>query len=316
MRALITGVTGFVGGYLARHLLNMDYEVWGTSRDGSCATNFGSKLKVVSMDFNEVDEVIETLNLIKPDFIYHLAGQSSVKLSWSNVQDTFDANVSKTICLLEAVRKSDIAQSVKILTVGSSEEYGRVEESDMPINESTLLRPISPYGITKATVHMLVQQYVNSYQLQIIHARPFNHIGPGQSLGFVTSDFAYQVAQIEKGVMKPEIHVGNLEAQRDFTDVRDIVVAYEMLMKSGEIGNVYNVCSGKPVVIKDILLKNIEMSLNNNIKVIEDPTKMRPSDIPLYMGDPTKITKSTNWTSSISLEESLIGILNYWRNEN
>lgn len=316
MRALITGINGFVGRYLAEYLLNMKYEVVGTTRDQIIMENdFDKRFQVVKLDLNKVEEVIELLNLFKPDHVYHLAGQSSVKQSWNNIHATFEANVLKTINLFEGIRQSNIARSAKILTVGSSEEYGKVKADNKPIDENTLLCPISPYGITKANVYMLAQHYFNTYNMQVIHVRPFNHIGPRQSLGFVTSDFAYQVAQIEKGIIEPVINVGNLEAQRDFTDVRDIVTAYEHLLKDGIVGDVYNVCSGKPVSIKEILYNNIEMSICKTIEVREDLTRMRPSDFPIYIGDPKKIFSHTGWTSSISLENSLNDILNYWRNE-
>lgn len=315
MKALITGVTGFVGKYLSQHLISKGYQVWGTTRKSSPNTLLNSKIKLLNIDLDDVGKITASINLIKPDYIYHLAGFSSVKLSWENKQSAFEANVLKTICLLEAIRKSTVSKSVKILTVGSSEEYGQVEVTEMPIKESTPLKPISPYGISKATVYMLVQQYINSYDLQIIHARPFNHIGPGQGLGFVTSDFGKQIAEIEFGLKPPVIHVGNLESERDFTDVRDIVAAYELILKYGDIGKVYNVCSGQPVSIFKILNKYISFSYCKNIEIKKDPNRMRPSDFPIYIGDPGELKIKTNWVNSISLDESLINILNYWRKE-
>ncbi|WP_169083612.1 GDP-mannose 4,6-dehydratase [Paenibacillus sp. PL91] len=314
MRALITGITGFVGGYLADYLTSLGYEVWGATRMSSLDLN-DTRLNLVTIDFNDEDCIVETINQIKPDHIYHLAGQSSVKLSWEDIQGTFEANVSKTIALLEAIRKSNVAKSVRILTVGSSEEYGKVSDFENPINEEETLHPISPYGLSKATVYMLAQQYARAHQLHIVHARPFNHIGPGQALGFVTSDFAYQIAQIEKGIVPPIINVGNLDAQRDFSDVRDIVVAYEKLLSDGNKGEVYNVCSGKPIAIKEILKKYVEASICDSIEIQEDPSRMRPSDLPLYIGNPAKIIRSTNWENQIDLDQSLINILNYWRSE-
>ncbi|WP_138755244.1 GDP-mannose 4,6-dehydratase [Paenibacillus sinopodophylli] len=314
MRALITGVSGFVGKHLTDYLINMGYEVWGSSRTSSQIHN-DTRIDLVSMSFSDEESIVQLINQIKPDHIYHLAGQSSVKHSWEDIKNTFDANVSKTIVLLEAIRKSDIAKSVKILTIGSSEEYGKIADVTKPINEDDSLKPISPYGLSKATVYMLAQQYVNAHQLHIVHARPFNHIGPGQGLGFVTSDFAYQIAQIEKKQISPTINVGNLDARRDFSDVRDIVVAYEKLMIEGKKGEAYNVCSGKPIAIKEILMKYIKLSLNKSIEIKEDSSRMRPSDLPLYVGDSSKIIRMTNWESQINIDQSLIDILNYWRIE-
>ncbi|KRE51060.1 GDP-mannose 4,6-dehydratase [Paenibacillus sp. Soil724D2] len=315
MRALITGVTGFVGKHLSAYLINQGYKVWGITRKSSPTSVYINGINLVSVDLDKEAEMTDLIDLIKPDYIFHLAGWSSVRLSWANAHSTFESNVLNTICLLEAIRKSTVSKLVKVLTVGSSEEYGQVDTTEMPINENSNLKPISPYGISKATVSMLAKQYFDAYNLQIIHVRPFNHIGPGQGEGFVTSDFAKQIVQIENGQISPNISVGNLESERDFTDVRDIVASYELLLRIGEIGKIYNVCSGRPVPIKVILKKFIELSSCKEIKTIEDPNKMRLSDFPCYIGDPTKIKTRTNWTNSIRLDQSLLDILNYWRKE-
>lgn len=314
MRALITGVTGFVGRHLAQHLISLGYEVWGTTRQQilNCEE---PELHLITMNINDEAGIIEILNQIKPNHIYHLAGQSSVKLSWESIQHTFEANVANTISLLEAIRKSSVSESVKVLTVGSSEEYGKALASDMPINETVPLKPISPYGLSKATVCMLAQQYSDVYKVQVVHARPFNHIGPGQGLGFVTADFAFQIAQIEADLIQPAISVGNLDAQRDFSDVKDIVSAYEKLLNYGSKGEAYNVCSGTPVAIKEILMRYINFSSRKDIKVIEDVARMRPSDLPLCVGDSSKIKSVSNWENQTNLDQSLMDILNYWRAE-
>jgi GDP-4-dehydro-6-deoxy-D-mannose reductase len=315
MRALITGANGFVGKHLTELLIGKGYEVWGSTRGNYSKTyNDDNKfVTTVSLDLAEEREILNLINLIKPDHIYHLAGKSNVKDSWDNKLTTFEVNVNFTINLLEAVRKSAVANQVRVLTIGSSEEYGRVAEADMPIKENTPLNPISPYGISKVTVSMLAKHYYEACGMQVIHARPFNHIGPGQSLGFVTSDFAKQIVDIEKGLIKPVIRVGNLESERDFTDVRDIVKAYELLASLGDIGEIYNVCSGMPTRIKEILNKYINLSSCKTIEVKEDPNRMRPSDLPLYIGNPTEIRKKTDWINAISLDESLSDILKYWR---
>jgi GDP-4-dehydro-6-deoxy-D-mannose reductase len=315
MKALITGANGFVGKHLTELLIGKGYEVWGSTRGNysKTYTDDNKFVTTVSLDLASEREILNLINLVKPDHIYHLAGKSNVKESWDNKLTTFEVNVNFTINLLEAVRKSSVANQVRVLTIGSSEEYGRVAEADMPIKETTPLNPISPYGISKVTVSMLAKHYYEAYGMQVIHARPFNHIGPGQGLGFVTSDFAKQIVDIEKGLIKPIIHVGNLESERDFTDVRDIVKAYELLVNLGDVGKIYNICSGMPTPIKEILNIFIDLSSCKAIEVKEDLNRMRPSDFPLYIGNPKVINQTVKWINSIPLSESLLDILNYWR---
>jgi GDP-4-dehydro-6-deoxy-D-mannose reductase len=312
MRVLITGINGFVGKYLTEYLLSEGFKIWGTTRNSSPNFSRSDNVHYISTDLDNEEELIQILNRIRPDHIYHLAGQSSVKLSWEKKAETLEANVSKTVHLLEAIRKSEVADSVSVLTVGSSEEYGKVDQDEMPIKETTPLRPISPYGISKATVSMLARHYYQAYGLQIIHARPFNHIGPGQGMGFVTSDFAKQIVEIEKGIKSPTITVGNLTAERDFIDVRDITKAYFSVVRFGGAGESYNICSGKPTRISNVL--NYYLSITkNNIEILNDVNLMRPIDVPLYYGSNDKLTHDTSWKPLIPLEESLIDILNHCR---
>ncbi|ULO08034.1 GDP-mannose 4,6-dehydratase [Paenibacillus sp. 19GGS1-52] len=314
MRALITGITGFVGAHLAEELHNQGYEVFGTTRKSCPNAMFAnSAIQIIPMNYNSEEDILEILNKIKPHEIYHLAGQSSVKMSWENKVDTLETNIILTVKLLEALRKSDVADSAKLLMIGSSEEYGSIDNENTPITEEAVLRPISPYGVSKASTSLLFQQYVKVYGLKLLYARPFNHIGPGQDIGFVTSDFAKQIVMIEKGIHLPNISVGNLEAQRDFTDVRDIVSAYTMLVEKGQIGEIYNICSGKPHAIKYILTYLLDLSFNKNIQVKQDENKMRPSEFPIYIGDSTKIQEHIGWETTYSIEKSLQDILNYWR---
>lgn len=199
MKALITGVTGFVGQHLASYLKIRGYQVWGTTRNNSGEVNNIDGVNQVHVDFDNITSIVDMLNFIQPDHIYHLAGQSSVLESWSDKVGTFNSNISLTMNLLEAIVQCEIKEKVSVLTVGSSEEYGGFDTGNNPVSENTPLKPISPYGISKATVSMLVRHYHTVYNLKIIHTRPFNHIGPGQRLGFVVSDFSNQIAQIEKG---------------------------------------------------------------------------------------------------------------------
>lgn len=311
MKAFITGVSGFVGQHLACHLINKGFQVWGTSRSGSPSFQLEG-LNVIRMNFDCENHIINILNELKPDHIYHLAGQSSVKLSWDEKIKTFDGNLCATINLLEGIRKSYIKEKVKVLTVGSSEEYGLIPQEEMPITEAHKLNPLSPYGISKASVSMLAKQYYEAYGIKVLHVRPFNHIGPGQSLGFVTSDFAYKIAQIEAGHAEPLMGVGNLKSFRDFTDVRDICSAYLQLLIEAPVGESYNVCSGIPVSIEEILNKFISIS-GESIQVYIDPDKFRPIDVPIYVGSYRKISEATQWKRAIGLEQSLKDILEFFR---
>ena len=312
MKALITGVQGFVGKYLADHLISHGIEVWGTSREDSpllCLKN--GNVKIVKNDLNSEQDIFRLLQNVKPDYIFHLAGQSNVKKSWEDKEGTFYANVNKTIFLLDAcVRYQQEQPQMRLLTIGSSEEYGRVEPHELPIKETTPLRPISPYGASKAAVSMLVQQYHKAHGLNVIHARPFNHIGPGQSEGFVTTDFARQVVCINNGEYEPVMYIGDLSSQRDFTNVRDIVDAYLKIVEKGGNGEVYNVCSAIGREIKSILdymIKSSEVSIE--IKV--DEKKLRPSEIPIYIGDNSKLKAIVDWKLFYTFEETLSAIIEY-----
>ncbi|MFC3771466.1 GDP-mannose 4,6-dehydratase [Paenibacillus sp. GCM10012303] len=309
MKALVTGATGFVGEYLCRYLVSIGYEVWGTSRRSSPV--MADEWKIVTLNLNDQGAILSLLNDIKPDEIYHLAGQSSVKYSWNNKIETMDSNFGVTMNLLEALVSSTISTQSKLLVVGSSEEYGKVCTDSMPISETTPLNPISPYGVSKASVHLLSKHYINSYGLDIVHARPFNHIGPGQGSGFVATDFAKQVAEIELGNrVNPEIIVGNLTAKRDFLDVRDIVKAYQMLMVRGKSGEVYNICSSKPVEICYLLNYFVSQS-NKKINVTVDENLLRPVDFPVYFGNNSRLIADTGWRRTIPLEISLNDIYHF-----
>lgn len=312
MKALITGVQGFVGRYLANHLLAQDIEVWGTSRKESPVLFLeNGPVTIVQNDLENTEQILELLKEIQPDYIFHLAGQSNVRKSWDDKAGTFYANVNKTIYLLDAcVKYQNIKPEIRLLTVGSSEEYGKVEIEELPIKETTPLRPMSPYGASKAAVSMLVQQYSKAHGLNVIHVRPFNHIGPGQSDGFVTTDFAKQVVSIIKGTVEPIMYIGDLTAERDFTNVKDIVEAYFALIINGVNGEIYNVCSSKSHAIKEVLDIMIKKS-PIKIEVKIDESKLRPSEIPIYIGDNNKLISTIDWSLKNSFEETLEEILEF-----
>lgn len=307
MRALITGVNGFVGKYLSKYLLEQGYTVYGTVIENDISMD---NVKIEKMNLLNKQEVVETIKSINPDQVYHLAGQSSVALSWKNPTLTMDVNINGTINLLDAIRENNI--NAKVLIIGSSDEYGIIKPGQCPIKEENLLNPASPYAISKMTQEQIAKLYINSYKMNLIMVRAFNHIGPMQGKNFVVSDFASKIAEIEKGA-EPVIKVGNLEAYRDFTDVRDIVRGYVMLMEKGIIGEVYNIGSGNPYKIQDIL--DILLSLSKiKIKVEIDPDKLRPSDVPIIQCDNSKIKAHVNWEPKYDIRNTLKDTLDYWRN--
>ncbi|QEH66981.1 GDP-mannose 4,6-dehydratase [Cellulosilyticum sp. ST5] len=306
MRALITGVDGFVGYYLTNHLLEQGDEVFGTT---ILPKYKNEAIQVYKMNLLDEQNVINVIQEIRPDVIYHLAGQSAVGLSWDKPVLTMNINVNGTIHLLEAIRKHCI--DTKVLVIGSSDQYGFIKAEECPIKEEKTLKPVSPYGISKMTQEQIASLYVKSYGMKIVMVRAFNHIGPRQGKNFVVADFASKVAEIERGA-DPIIRVGNLEAYRDFTDVRDIVRGYHLLINQGHIGEVYNIGSGKPIKIKYILDELIKKS-TSPIRVEIDENKLRPIDIPIIQCDNSKIREHVGWKPINSIDDTLESILEYWR---
>ncbi|SKA76647.1 GDP-4-dehydro-6-deoxy-D-mannose reductase [Caloramator quimbayensis] len=311
MRALITGVNGFVGIYLSEYLIKNGIEVWGTKLPHtSMPHQISSKIIVRDMDIINKENIFEIIKECMPDYIFHLAAQSSVALSWENPQLTININVNGTLNLLDAVRKSN--KNIRILLIGSSEEYGIVKSEIISIDEDYPLNPTNPYAVSKMVQEYFALQYINAYKMDIIMVRAFNHIGPGQAPTFVVPDFAKKIAQIEKGLIEPVLFVGNLEAERDFTDVRDIVRAYFDIITAGKSGQVYNVGSNKTYKISYILDLLLSMS-NKKIIVKSDPSKMRPLDVPVIRCDNKKLVKLTSWSPQYKIEDTIKDVLNYWR---
>jgi len=312
MKALITGISGFVGSHLAEYLLEKQFEVFGTIRWRSRLDNIQGildRIKLIETDIRDAHSVDRVISESKPDYIFHLAAQSFVPTSWHSPQETINTNVSGTINVLEAVRHHKIDPVIHI--AGSSEEYGLVYENEIPITEKNPLRPMSPYGVSKVAEDMLGFQYNKTYGMKIVITRAFNHTGPRRGDVFVTSTFAKQIAEIEKGKASV-IKVGNLEAKRDFTDVRDIVRAYLLAVEKGTPGEVYNICSGMPRKIKDVLDLLISFS-DKKIAVVVDPSRLRPSDVPILKGDCSKFMAKTGWKPEIKFEKTMKDLLNYWR---
>ena len=311
--ALITGITGFVGSHLAELLLGTSvWEVYGTVRWRSKRENIEhlSGIKLVECELRDLVSVEKTIFQVQPDYIFHLAAQSFVPTSWNAPSDTLSNNILGQLNILEAVRRAEIQP--KILVACSSEEYGLVMPSETPITEDNPLRPLSPYGVSKVAQDLLGYQYFKSYGMQIVRTRAFNHTGPRRGHVFVCSDFAKQIVEIEKGLCPPVIFTGNLSAQRDFTDVRDMVKGYLMALDHGEPGEVYQLCSGKALAISELLSMLLSMT-NVAIEIRQDPARLRPSDVPILLGSYAKFNKQTGWKPQIPLEQTMADLLNYWR---
>jgi len=317
MKVLITGVTGFVGSHLAEFLLGMDdVEVHGIERWRSKTDNIEhikDRLIMHECDIKDSSSVRNIIEDIEPDRIFHLAAQSFVLTSWSAPAETLMTNIMGELNIFEAVRQARI--NPRIMVAGSSEEYGFVDESELPIRESQPLRPLSPYAVSKVTQDLLGYQYFRSYKLNIVRTRGFNHTGPRRGEVFVCSNFAKQIARMEKGKQKPVLRVGNLEATRDFTDVRDMVRAYWLSLERGKAGETYNICSGKAYSIGETLDMLLDFSTLGKaaVRIEQDQAKMRPSDVPHLLGDNTYFRKTTGWAPKIRFEQTLKDLLDYWR---
>lgn len=246
----------------------------------------------------------------RPDYIFHLAAQSSVAVSWKNPGLTVDVNVKGSLNVLDAVRKLDYKP--RVLLIGSGEEYGHVRENEVPVQEDNVLRPGNIYAATKACQNMIGAIYAQAYGMDVMMVRAFNHVGPNQSPIFVVADFCKQTAEIEAGLKEPVIKVGNLSARRDFSDVRDVVRAYVELMEKGKAGETYNVGSGNAVEIRKIL-DMILCRSKKEIRVEVEPSRMRPVDVPVIEADISKLKACTGWKQKITLEETIQDTLEYWR---
>lgn len=313
-RVLVTGVTGFAGSHLVDYMLERgDCEIYGIRRWRSRTENiehFKDKISLLECDLRDASSTRDVLEKVRPDFVFHLAAQSFVPTSWSAPAESLTTNVLGQLHIYEAVRRLGIKCRIQIAC--SSEEYGLVLEDELPIKETNPLRPLSPYAVSKVGQDMLAYQYWMSWKVDSVRTRGFNHEGPRRGPVFVASDFAKQIADIEKGRRQPILCVGNLEAKRDFTDVRDIVRGYWLALEKCEPGEVYNLCSGTAWSIRQVLDHLLGMT-KTRIEVRQDPARLRPSDVPVLLGDHTKFTKATGWKPTIPFEQTLRDMLDYWR---
>ncbi len=316
MKILITGVTGFVGSHMVEYLLGKeDVKIHGLRRWRSRLDNINHLIDNIVLeecDIRDATSVYNMIKRVKPDRIFHLAAQSFVPTSWHAPEETISTNMIGNLNIYEAVRNLEINPLIQVAC--SSEEYGMVYPAEVPIKETNPLRPLSPYGVSKVGQDMLSYQYYMSYKLNVVRTRGFNHTGPRRGEVFVCSNFAKQIVDIEKGKKTPIIKVGNLEAKRDFTDVRDMVNAYWLALEKGLPGEAYNICSGKAYSIREILDLLLSMS-KTRITVEEDPARLRPSDVPILLGDNSKFRKQTGWEPTIPFEKTLRDILDYWRDQ-
>lgn len=315
MRALITGITGFAGSHLAEYLLaeHPDVEVYGTYRWRSRMDNvehIRSRIKLLEADLRDYTSMHAALEKSRPDVIFHLAAQSFVPSSWTAPNETLTTNVAGQTNLFEAVRALRLDPVIQIAC--SSEQYGLVLPGETPIKESNPLRPLSPYAVSKVAQDYLGYQYFQSYGLKVVRTRGFNHTGPRRGQVFVTSNFCSQVAAIELGLQEPVIRVGNIDAIRDFTDVRDMVRAYWLAVTKAKPGEVYNIATGDGIKIREMLERLISLG-KVEVKIEVDPDRLRPSDVEILIGDASKFKADTGWEPRIPFEQTLNDLLDYWR---
>lgn len=311
MKIFITGITGFVGTHLVRELAPRGGEVFGTAYPkvpedwSACNTD-----NVCFLDIRKEADLSALVARIQPDWVFHLAAISNVKHSWEKRKETLETNLTGTFNLFEALRKH--APHARVLYVSSSDVYGVISPVTKALSEQDAVDPVNPYALTKIGGEILCRFYSQIEGLDIVVARPFSHTGPGQNPDFVCSDWAFQIARIEKERRNPRIKVGNIDVKRDFLDVRDVVNAYILLMEKGEKGQIYNISSGDAISLREILTILLSFSAEV-IEVDVDPARRRKIDIPLLVGDSQKFRKITSWQPKIPLSQSLHELLEHWR---
>ena len=315
MRVLITGITGFAGSHLADYVLDRHpgVEVFGLVRWRSRMENIQhllGRVHLLEADLKDMVSLKKALAESKPDRIFHLAAQSFVPTSWRCPAETFAINSIGQVNLFESALSLGLSPRIQI--AGSSEEYGLVLPDEVPMKETNPLRPLSPYAVSKVAQDFLGYQYFRSYGLPIVRTRGFNHTGPRRGEVFICSNFARQIVEIEKKKRDPVIFVGNLEAKRDFTDVRDTVRGYWLSLEKGEPGEVYNIGTGVAYTGQEILDKLLAES-PAEVRVEVDPERLRPSDVMILLSDSSKFRNATGWEPEIPFERSLKDLLEYWR---
>jgi GDP-4-dehydro-6-deoxy-D-mannose reductase len=315
VRVLITGITGFVGPYVAAHIAEAEStaEIWGLQWDeltDDARELIGSKLLLLEGDVTDPRSLRACVRECRPEVVIHLAAASSVARSWSHAARALEINAVGTANLLEAIRES--GGRPVVVVASSSEVYGRVESDDGPVREDAPLAPVSPYGTSKVAQDLLAAQYAAAHGLAVIRLRPFHLTGPRRPAHFVGSSFAEQIARIEHGQLPPVLKVGNVDAVRDITDVRDAARAYWLAVTSGTAGEVYNLCSGRALRIGGLVRGLLDLT-EVPIEVERDPERLRTDDIPWLVGDHTSFTDATGWEPEIPFRRSLKDLLDWWR---
>lgn len=313
VRALVTGAAGFAGSHLIDYLIaNTPWDlyafVWERANLEHLARH--ERVHVLKGDIVNESSIHEAVMQAQPDHVFHLAAVASVPQAYQNPGPTMMTNILGQVNLLQAL--VHLNPMPRTLVIGSADEYGLVSRGDLPITENTLMRPANPYAVSKITQDMMGHQYFRTHGLPVVRVRPFNHIGPRQRESFVAPAFAKQIAEAEAGLRDPVLRVGNLEARRDFSDVRDIVRGYHLAVTLGEPGEVYNMASERSYSIQYLLDQLISLS-NLPFLVEVDPERLRPSDVPIFVGDCTKFRERAGWRAEIPLRTSLADTLNYWR---
>lgn len=311
MRVLITGVSGFVGSHLSHHLLESltDVELHGTIF-GDRPDHLSPRITCHPLNLKDEQATRTLIESVRPDQIYHLAASAVVHRSFDSPWQTIENNILAQLNVLLGCIAAKIAP--RILIVSSGEVYGVDQDVEHPTREDSPMRPANPYAVSKVTQDMLGLQYFLSHQLPIMRARPFNHIGPGQHTGFVASDFASQIARIEVGQQEPVMRVGELSVERDFTDVRDIALAYRLIVERGAAGEAYNVASGHAHSIR-YLLDTLLSYTSAEIQVQSNATTIRSSGVRRSCGDSSRLNRATGWQPTIPIEDTLRDVLNDWR---
>ncbi len=317
MRILVTGVSGFIGSHLAEYINSnlKQNELYGLIRPRSSLANLqklSGQVKFYTGDLMEFHSLLAPLDEIRPDLVFHLAGQGAPSFSWSLPASIMEVNLVGTINLLEALR--ELRLNPRVIIAGAGEAYGLAFADELPMKESSHFRPLNPFGVSKAAQDMLGFQYFKSYNLKIIRARLFSTVGPRQPEYYFISSLAKQIAEIEKKKKDPILYAGNLENKRDYTDVRDLVRALWLVAEKGEDGEAYNLGSGQAWFGQEIL-KTILSMTRAKILVETEEKRFRPADPPILLADINRLVKLTAWKPQINLKQSLLDILNYWRDE-
>jgi GDPmannose 4,6-dehydratase len=322
-KAIITGITGMVGSHLADYLLsNTDWEIYGLLRWNEDLSNINhliplinkkERIKLVYGDINDLVSMHDVVSKSKPDYVFHLAAQSYPKTSFESPIETLQTNIMGTANLLEAIRKSDFSPVIHVCA--SSEVFGRVPQELLPIHEDVTFHPASPYAISKVGTDLVGRYYAEAYGMNVMTTRMFTHTGPRRGDVFAESTFAKQIAMIEAGLQEPVIKVGNLESLRTWSDVRDAVRAYYMLVTVDPTpGEYYNIGGAYTCKISEMLNHLISLSSKKEeIQIEFDQERFRPIDADLQVPDTSKFRNHTGWQPEISFEQTMLDLLNYWR---